>query len=610
MLTPDCHSSDRTRHAFMAGTALLALAIVLPAAGQQQIDSRVDTQINNHNPYRGDPGAAFRLRNLVVTGEVAGGRGFRGSVGYTAPNDFRDAIGSDDLFAFRADSSLSSVGFLQLNDTYNQFRYGRDMGLLSYTRGNYDPGLTLGNVGTRPSDLTSRQNDSRVEQAIRNRSGSQTSGGRPQFLDDDDSRLTRDRFGMLAGSDPFRDYGSDPLTVGEFGSGESQVRVTASPLMGLDVLPLGRDFQIRGLNTYDAAAYATRYAQTREVEDIGSAFKVDYRAAMQRDVDDARAASTDVADDPRVVNNASIDNTVRGVDRDQYQAIVAKVAERYERLEQGLADDEAARDAEAAALEADMQLLRDRIAESRRLEAERAAAESAESDDESDPNDPDSEDDRPTAGSNADVNSNLTRPGSVPQVSRFFDVAGNIKRTEITAILGHGERVAHLYGLEESRFNELLRQGERDLRAGKYFDAERIFVRSLRFVPGHPMAVSGLAHARLGAGLSLPAATVLRTLLAENPEMIGATWSAGLVPNRTRLQDATDGLVARLDFGNDSSRHEAGFLYAYIGRLLDNKEQIIRGLRVMRETDEKDLMIDILEAVWLDESAPPAVAND
>ncbi|MCG8508669.1 MAG: hypothetical protein MI741_05510, partial [Rhodospirillales bacterium] len=48
--------------------------------------------------------------NDVITGNVSGGRGFQDSVGYGAPNEFRDRLGSDDLFQFRAESFGSALG--------------------------------------------------------------------------------------------------------------------------------------------------------------------------------------------------------------------------------------------------------------------------------------------------------------------------------------------------------------------------------------------------------------------------------------------------------------------------------------------------------------------
>ena len=63
-----------------------------------------------------------------MTGNVAGGRGFRGSVGYTADRDFRGALGSDSTFRFEADSAYSNIVF-------NTSNYSRDRFLLAQATG-------------------------------------------------------------------------------------------------------------------------------------------------------------------------------------------------------------------------------------------------------------------------------------------------------------------------------------------------------------------------------------------------------------------------------------------------------------------------------------------
>src|SRR4051812_9661530 len=75
-----------------------------------------------------NPSAAvqnYRDRNLLITGDVVGGRGFRGSVGYTAESDFRGRLGSNDTFQFRADSAISSPELYQLGSTFEQLRFGQ-----------------------------------------------------------------------------------------------------------------------------------------------------------------------------------------------------------------------------------------------------------------------------------------------------------------------------------------------------------------------------------------------------------------------------------------------------------------------------------------------------
>lgn len=61
-----------------------------------------------NNPVR-DFQAELRFRNALVTGNVPGGAGFRGVTGYGLDYDFRQRVGSDDLFSFRRDSFTSGL---------------------------------------------------------------------------------------------------------------------------------------------------------------------------------------------------------------------------------------------------------------------------------------------------------------------------------------------------------------------------------------------------------------------------------------------------------------------------------------------------------------------
>ena len=93
--------------------ALLAAALAItPAQGQVQVQDGAGLDANqqvgsggyNQSGQRVD----YRTRNLLITGNVAGGRAFQGSIGYTAPGSFQGSLGSDSLFNFRRDSVFSA----------------------------------------------------------------------------------------------------------------------------------------------------------------------------------------------------------------------------------------------------------------------------------------------------------------------------------------------------------------------------------------------------------------------------------------------------------------------------------------------------------------------
>ena len=84
----------------------------------------------------GDNGQAAKVdyysRNLIVTGDVAGGRGFRGSVGYREQSEFTGQTGSDDLRRYNAYSVYSSPYMQQAN--YNPLQASQNFGAIMYTR--------------------------------------------------------------------------------------------------------------------------------------------------------------------------------------------------------------------------------------------------------------------------------------------------------------------------------------------------------------------------------------------------------------------------------------------------------------------------------------------
>ena len=93
-------------------SGLMAFGLGAAVAAQNALDAGNGTALDaGLSPYQGSynqplPVPNFRSRNLLVTGNVAGGRGFRDTVGYSAEFDFRGETGSDDLFRERANSAF------------------------------------------------------------------------------------------------------------------------------------------------------------------------------------------------------------------------------------------------------------------------------------------------------------------------------------------------------------------------------------------------------------------------------------------------------------------------------------------------------------------------
>ena len=95
-----------------------------------QINSAGQRLRGNIRNYQQD----YRLGNLGVTGGLAGGRNFRGDVGYTAPDDFRGELGSDDIFNELQGSALSQIQFVTSGFANESYMNASGLGMFEYRR--------------------------------------------------------------------------------------------------------------------------------------------------------------------------------------------------------------------------------------------------------------------------------------------------------------------------------------------------------------------------------------------------------------------------------------------------------------------------------------------
>lgn len=491
----------------------------------------------------------YRARNLIVTGNVAGGRGFRGTVGYGAETDFRGVTGVDDLFGFRADSALSAPA-IATSPGLQQLRFGRDIGVLSFRRGEgaAAPGVMRGIPDVERSD------DFRTQRPI-------------------DMRVRIDE--ITAGAAAATRVEVPPVgrEIGAaLGEGDRLHLIEVSPLRGITATtPEQRAAQL-GLTPYDIArmqAERTRMPGA-EPEFPRPTYEPDFSALASQ----------------RVLPDSPQTRVMTGTD-EQMTAILRRIADRYVgRTDAIVQVDTRVLDR----LDEEYQELREELArlspgQRWRLEAELAAEEErARMQEELD------EDAEPTA----------PVPGAAPGEVELPAVA--IER--LFEALRHGERVDRLAPEGNTRFDELMADAEQSLRAGEYFDAERRFMRALRFSPGHPLAMVGSAHAQLGAGLQLPAALSIRRVLTRYPELIDARYGAELLPSRPRLSQLVSSIETRLAV-RTQDQADYGLVLAYIGHHMEDRELIERGLGLMDEAVPDDRLAQTLRGIWLAAPQPP-----
>lgn len=97
---------------------------------------------------RAVPQQDFRARNLVVTKDVGDGRGFRGSIGYRAADDFQGSLGSETLSSFRSYSASSDPLLFQSLAGSGRYDTAQGVNMLEYRRG-----FGLGPAGAVSTEL-------------------------------------------------------------------------------------------------------------------------------------------------------------------------------------------------------------------------------------------------------------------------------------------------------------------------------------------------------------------------------------------------------------------------------------------------------------------------
>ncbi len=510
----------------------------------------------------------FRARNLIITNNVVGGRGFRETVGYSAPDTFRGEVGSDDLFRFRADSAWSNVNFVNFGNTYQRLRFGQDLGVISYER--FGMGTSAGAINGRS-----------VYEPV-------------QLMQ---ARLRADRLSLVSSVSAAIESAREPAILGgtvDREGGRNLIRT--SPLGGLTQTPMSQVGQLFGFTTYDMARLrwdirsgALDPEQGRHVGDqfrssYADLLRVDSRVAgHRREIDPERLLV-----EPSQPDLQGGDGELAVAGREEILRIQLSVADRFA----ALAGEDPTTTVDGRPSDLNSEILTELEETLRRLR-ERLAGRGG---DAKQPTGPDGEGFPPGADRRGlDVDGS---PRNRLRADPF--TAGNpLPKTlaEYGLMLRHGERIDRLASDDPTRFNELLAAGEKALSDGRYFWAERRFNRALRFVPGHPLPTAGLAHSQIGAGLYQSAALTLRSLFTFQPEMIDARYGPELLPERTRLLEAMATLEVRLHTVRD--RNLFAFLLAYVGRLVDDRAALERGLAIMAADAPDDPLLPLLESIWL-----------
>ncbi len=506
----------------------------------------------------------FYSRNLIVTGDVGGGRQFRGNVGYREQSEFTGQTGSDDNRFWSAYSVYSSPYMFQAG--YNPLRASQEFGAIMYTR-------TYSGASAR--DILTNQ----------------------QPLD---ARIAFDRF-TADGSKMKRQ--ADIIDPGN-------VRDTAARVDWRRVRrDKDRESTWRGIPVDDLVGSLGLSAYDRQ------RLKADILAGRTQ-----REWIGDPLQDTSLLPGASLVDSarVRATLAPEYGAILdtlrARAGDRIPaptKAQEPVAREKAATDR----LNNDLDWLRGELMRSGvegGTGARKGTAEGAQG-----PRQPSTAQPTGTAPLGPDGKPVPGPDGKPVEPAKGTDgvaVEPSPNLDELAYILRHGKKLQSLVPEDSSAIRDMMELGATSMRRGEFFRAEERFTSVLQVVPNSALALAGVANSQLGAGLYVSSALSLRKLFAMHPEMIGARLGSEVIPSDDRLSAALSAARERLAGANlptasaatKSDRFEFGLLIAYIGFQTDKPDAVNEGLAAMRATKPGDALPELLQRVWGPAAAPAA----
>jgi len=569
-------------------SVLVALGLAAPALAQQAAGG--DGRALDANPQVGSggynanaPQIDYQLRNDLVTGNVTGGQGFRGNVGYTAPGEFRGGVGSDTVFDFNARSlppaprGYNYYGGGAGASVYREYAVpSAQAPLISagggapayYGGGTFlvapRPGATYGErftpLPTEGTPVNSLGTPARVP-------GFDAAGGyteSPIFgvrqfgraLDADQPALTQPRptdADRPASTDTAPVIGEEDATAQPDPALNRPVRTETPqprlPATGFEPLtPTTPDEATTPDGTVpdDAAFQSPTLGLGRRLEPNRAGSPRDAQYARQLH-DSIFVGNTGVAAGQSIYGSLLKDvNDGKGA-----QSPVDAWSAKFDLPEPS--DDEI------------------RAAEEQALEAVRKAY--------------GIQDDEPTPDEQTGEDAQQLQVERDPELQKLVEKL-SYNLPAITSMAGQ----------DASRSNEMIRQAEAAMGVGDYFKAESLYKQALVYTPDDPMARVGMSHAQLGAGLFRSASLTMRRLFEQHPELIAAKYDARLLPGEERLR----WVQTELSKLADRPESDPGFVMAYLGYQINSRQLVRYGLALAQSHNPRDPLLPVVRQIWLD----------
>jgi len=582
--------------------ALLAASLSAgPVFGQTQVQNGnaldANQQVGAGGYNRPAQQVDYRARNLLITGNVGGGRAFQGEVGYFAPGEFQGSLQSDTLFNFRRDSVYSApgIGNLQAQGYSDRVIVNRPTtavpgyqvgnGYNLATRSTYDPGSGV---------LTFRQD-----------SGALVS---------------------VTGLNDPTNFNPTSNSIGLVETPQGLVSIDASPLTGVRYNPLDANTggrlvpdRVRSDTTPDPLGPSDLDPRDQQPD---RSITPEQRIEGQRDpnvIDRDTENPFNLPEDPLAVTlgmqvqsamqlqlAGRNDNNIPNAQAKDIRNTLFAQAERNQQGQPGEAPKPPENPYD--------KVIADILAQSR-------TAPDDETTGEPDAQPPGGEEEKPrwqqileSPDEALAEAKRKSRENAIRLSLGMVDENGNIDYdeelptidpdSELGKLLDELDydlpRVESLAGIDENRINKLLTRGEQELKAGRYTIAEGVYRQVLRETGEQPLAKAGLVHSQMGAGMIRSAAFNLRGLFSDHPELIALRYDEKLLPNNERLRWLQSRLIKQIN--DETTGSEPGLILAYLGYQMgdDAKSLVEFGLNVAETAAPRDPLMPILRKIWLE----------
>lgn len=586
--------------AILAACAGAATARAQNALGDgRALDSNQKKDAPKANPQGRDIAAEVLFRNALVVGDVAGGKQFRGSVGYTGPNDFAGVLGSDYTYPFLRDSLYSGLA---------------GQGVRGVDALQQQMNLTTGNTGSAlPFDIAVLRRPGAVVSAgdLAGRAADSGLGAPPALIDPSTLRL-----GALRSTSDYRvSRALTPRIIGRSTEADKDpLYAISSPLVGvatrtrsdfaraeLDEAALPEppagfvggapiDGRTDGRLQGEKASNLIEPAQAspdRILDELRKSFEADRQAKADKSDKVDKDGKSGKGDD-NALGRPMIPETPLppGVEREKQP------------------DNKPGADTRPGA--------GGKGADGAKPPAGRAGGSGAQS---GGGTGAPSFDDRFRA-----LMDNLRTP-SAPGISGRVDDSDRTPTTDAerrAAVMREADRLlaANLPTLtslapppspERDIYGEQMRAGQSLLARDRWFDAEERFSSALRTKQGDTMAQVGRVNAQMGAGLFLSASVNLQELMRSHPELMPVRYDASLLPTGKRLEQVRALLRDEMNRDTPAGRN-AALIAAYLGFQAGDAQQAKSAFEALDRIDAalaspRDPLVDALRAVWTREAA-------